>query len=509
MRRILLTFSTIVLAVTLSAQAPQAFKYQTVVRNSDGSAVIASQTVAFRISILQGSITGTESYVETHSVPTNEFGLAAFNIGEGTPVTATFSSVDWAAGPFFVKVEIDPANGTDFEEVGTSQLLSVPFAMYARTSELAEDLNSKVDLVNDKLGLSKAGLVLWNKMGSVEEVENSETGPDGTIVGTVNFDNDVRFGKGLTPNTGNAASGVDFPTTVVDPERGSIEMWTKFYTPPAAGTNGVYGFVNVNHWSHNVMSFTWHNSGSILDMTLTFNSTGRNVSLGSFSPPLNTPVHIACVWDREGINGSGDYMRIYVDGEMVASNSTDNDWGTDNSSGTFRVAAPWDASFATDRYSVDNLKIWGFAKTDFSDRDKDMEEIAIQQVLNSPVKDMSASGITSYGNVNSNTAGYGAALYMASDGNYEEADAGSAATMPCVALALETGTGRKSILLQGYIRNDSWTLTPGGLVYVSPVTGVLTQTAPSATGQQVQIVGYATQANTIFFNPNLMLIEIK
>lgn len=495
--------------LTLLGQAPQSLKYQAVVRSADGSMVLASQNVAFRISLLQGSISGSESYVETHSVTTNEFGLAVFKVGEGTPVTGIFSSIDWSSGSYFMKVEIDPENGTAFEEVGTSQLLSVPFALYSNTSERAEDLNTKVDLVNDKLGLSSEGLVLWNKMGSVDEVENSETGPAGTILGDVNFDNDVRFGKGLTPNTGNANSGVDFPTTVVDPDRGSVEMWTIFYTPPASGTHGVYGFVNVNHWSHNVMSFTWHNSGSILDMTLTFNGTGRNVSLGSFSPPLNTPVHIACVWDRGGIEGSGDYMRLYVNGKVVAVNSTDNDWGADNSTGDFRVAAPWDASFATDRYSVDNLKIWNFAKTDFGDRDSEAEEVFVEQTLTEPVKDLSANGINSYGTVSSNNAGYGAALYMTADGNYEEANAASASTMPCTALALEPDAGRKKILLQGYIRNDSWSFTPGGLVYVSPANGVITQTPPSETGEQVQILGYAIKSNALFFNPNMMLIEIK
>ena len=134
------------------------------------------------------------------------------------------------------------------------------------------------------------------------------------------------------------------------------------------------------------------------------------------------------------------------------------------------------------------------------------EVIHLGSEHNEPVN---ISGISSYGTVAANTTGLGAALFMNSDGNYEEADADDVATMPCVALALETGTGNKKILLQGYITNESWTWTPGGLVYVSPDTGELTQTIPLTSGQQVQIVGYASGTNTVFFNPNLMLIEIK
>ena len=211
-------------------------------------------------------------------------------------------------------------------------------------------------------------MTLWNKLGSADEVVNSEIGPDGTIVGTVNFNNDVMFDKGATPKGRGDGNGIDFPTTVVDPEKGTVEMWAEFYGPPVAYSHGVYGFVNTGHWTHNVVAFYWHNVDSKIDMTLQFNGTIRGATFTGFSPPLDEPVHLAFVWDRNGIAGTGDYMRIYVDGVVVATNTTQNDWGTDNTSGNFRVAAPWDTSYATDRYSVDNVKVWNSAKTYFSDR---------------------------------------------------------------------------------------------------------------------------------------------
>ncbi|MZQ79264.1 MAG: hypothetical protein GT599_04835, partial [Bacteroidales bacterium] len=213
--------------------------------------------------------------------------------------------------------------------------------------------------------LGNSNLILWNKLGSIDEVEHSVVGPNGTIVGSVNFNNTVKFSKGITPNTGDAGSGVNFPTTVVDPERGCVEMWVKFYYAPVAYSYGVYGFINVHHWTHNVMLFSWHNDRSLLQFSLQFNGTDRHAELTGFNPALDTPIHIACVWDRTGIDGTSEYMRIYVNGGKVAVNDTNNDWGTNNTSGSFRVAAPWDEDFSTDRYTVDDIKIWNYAKTTF------------------------------------------------------------------------------------------------------------------------------------------------
>ncbi len=122
--------------------------------------------------------------------------------------------------------------------------------------------------------------------------------------------------------------------------------------------------------------------------------------------------------------------------------------------------------------------------------------------------DLTAVGLIDSVTVDTNATGIGAALYLAADGNYDEADADAAATMPVTALALETGTGTKKILLQGYIRKDAWTWTPGGLIYADVTTGALSQTAPSGSGDQVQVVGWAKSADILYFNPSLVLVEV-
>jgi len=122
--------------------------------------------------------------------------------------------------------------------------------------------------------------------------------------------------------------------------------------------------------------------------------------------------------------------------------------------------------------------------------------------------DHTAAGAISSMTVDANATGVGAALYMVSDGNFDEADADAAATMPVMALALETGTGTKKVLLRGFIRDDTWNWTVGGLIYASTTTGGLTQTAPSGSGDQVQVVGIATHADRMYFNPSYVLVEI-
>ena len=109
--------------------------------------------------------------------------------------------------------------------------------------------------------------------------------------------------------------------------------------------------------------------------------------------------------------------------------------------------------------------------------------------------------------VTASGASFGDPLFMDSTGFLDIADASSSSTMPCRALALESGSGEKKVLLRGFVRDDSWTWTPGGDIYIS-TSGTLTQTKPSASGEQVQIVGFATHADRMYFNPNYMLIEV-
>ncbi|AZI24252.1 collagen-like protein [Pedobacter sp. G11] len=120
------------LAFAVRAQAPQQFNYQGAARNSNGSP-LANKNISLRISILDASITGTTQYSEVRSVTTSANGLYAISIGStgANSSTGSISAVTWGSGLKFVKVEIDPDNGSNFSLAGTAQLLSVPYALYA------------------------------------------------------------------------------------------------------------------------------------------------------------------------------------------------------------------------------------------------------------------------------------------------------------------------------------------------------------------------------------------
>jgi hypothetical protein len=159
MKKLLLAvFAILLISVSSFAQAPDSLNYQAIVRNADGN-LIAEQPVGLEISILQGSNTGTVVYTETHAAISNKFGLVNLIIGGGTPTVNTFPVIDWSAGPYFVKVGLDPNGGTTYSTImGTSQLLSVPYALHANTADRFLGSDSDCGL---KIGDTHAGGIIF------------------------------------------------------------------------------------------------------------------------------------------------------------------------------------------------------------------------------------------------------------------------------------------------------------------------------------------------------------
>lgn len=118
------------LALSINAQSPQKMSYQAVIRNASNT-LVTSTPVGMKISILQGTSTGTVSYAETQTPSTNTNGLVSIEIGTGAVVSGTLSAINWANGPYFIKTETDPSGGTSYNITATTQLLSVPNALYA------------------------------------------------------------------------------------------------------------------------------------------------------------------------------------------------------------------------------------------------------------------------------------------------------------------------------------------------------------------------------------------
>ncbi|MBN1925648.1 MAG: hypothetical protein JW798_07430 [Prolixibacteraceae bacterium] len=129
-----LILALVLLALAIHAQAPQKVSYQMVVREASGE-LVKEANVGLRISLLQGSAEGSAVYVETHTKVSNVNGLVSLEVGSGTPVENSFAAIDWSTGPYFLKAETDPDGGSTYTISGTSEILSVPYALHAKTAE--------------------------------------------------------------------------------------------------------------------------------------------------------------------------------------------------------------------------------------------------------------------------------------------------------------------------------------------------------------------------------------
>ena len=133
MKKIYSLLITILFSTQLFAQAPNKMSYQAVIRNSSNTLVV-SKNIGMQISILQGSVTGTAVYVERQTPSTNANGLASIEIGTGTIVSGSFATINWGNGPYFIKTETDINGGSTYTISGTSELMSVPYALFAANS---------------------------------------------------------------------------------------------------------------------------------------------------------------------------------------------------------------------------------------------------------------------------------------------------------------------------------------------------------------------------------------
>ena len=144
----------ILLSVSIFAQSPGKMSYQAVIRNASDILVTNTQ-IGMQISILQGSTSGMAIYVETQKPITNANGLVSFEIGTGTVESGDFATIDWANGPYFIKTETAvEVPLTNYTITGTSQLLSVPYALHAKT---AETVAGGIDETDPVFGASIAG----------------------------------------------------------------------------------------------------------------------------------------------------------------------------------------------------------------------------------------------------------------------------------------------------------------------------------------------------------------
>ena len=149
MKKLLLSFILFIFCSIVFAQAPQKLSYQAMIRNNNNSLII-NQTIGMRISVIQGSINGSIVYIERQTPTTNNIGLISIEIGSN-PSGLNFNTINWAQGPFFIKTEIDPTGGNNYTINGASELLSVPYALYA---DKAKTITGVLPIANGGTGAS-------------------------------------------------------------------------------------------------------------------------------------------------------------------------------------------------------------------------------------------------------------------------------------------------------------------------------------------------------------------
>jgi hypothetical protein len=176
MKSTIITTLFTLITIINSAQSFDGFSYQALLRDANNASV-ANENVSMRISIIPNSQNDASIYTEEHTASTNENGLLSITIGKGNSIEGSFNTIDWGAGKLFLKTEIDIEGGSNYNHYGTTELLSVPFALHSKTAETAKhlegDINESDPIFEDSpaYNISFEEIDKWNNITSSDEVD--------------------------------------------------------------------------------------------------------------------------------------------------------------------------------------------------------------------------------------------------------------------------------------------------------------------------------------------------
>ncbi|KMQ63871.1 hypothetical protein ACM40_03595 [Chryseobacterium sp. BLS98] len=304
MKKILLSLGIMLGLFIAQAQAPEKMSYQAVMRNGSGQLLI-NQSIAVKVSILQGSPAGTLVYSERLTGNTNANGLISMEIGTGTILSGVFSAIDWPAGSYYLKTETDPAGGTNYTIAGTSQLLSVPYAMYAKSAggtggsfvipytNTVNNASTLFSLINDGDGTSVEGInnTTTSSISSVRGIVNNvspggfssgvrgiNNGTGGLGVGVWGSQNGSGWGVyGVTPNGLGVYGNASANGTGVYANSNTGTGLT------ATSNNGIPASISIfnNANNNNVLNVSSVGNGTVVNVTTTGNGAGVQSSTGA------------------------------------------------------------------------------------------------------------------------------------------------------------------------------------------------------------------------------------
>lgn len=294
------------------AQAPEKMSYQAVVRNTTNN-LVTNQPVGMQISILQGSATGTAVYVETQTPTSNANGLVSLEIGGGSVVSGNMATINWANGPYFIKTETDPTGGSSYTITGTSQLLSTPYALYAKTS--GSSIPGPAGPMGPQGPAGVNGLDgATGPMGP--QGPAGLTGPQGPA-GTPGANGQGVSAGGTTGQVLAKVNGTDFNT-----------QWV---TPSAGGSGAQVALIATKTTNAQVLSLA--NGTNTGDLVTFDNVVTSNASIGTYSTSTNTfTVAQSGVYTIQAVTRCNDapvagqtvgqFLFVDVDGVGVSSPNT-------------------------------------------------------------------------------------------------------------------------------------------------------------------------------------------
>ena len=211
----LYTFLALVITLITFAQAPQGFNYQATVRNSTG-ALIVNQNVYFKFNVMLNSQTSVPVFTETHYVPTDDLGQVNLVIGQGTATTGSFSAINWGTGNYYLGIELNTGSG--YVAMGTTQLLSVPYALYANSSG-----NAQAAIPNLASVLAVNNSANNAKITNLANPTNAQDAVTKSYLDNLDNSKWLKNGNNVFYNGGNVGIGTSNPTFGLEVVSNSLE----------------------------------------------------------------------------------------------------------------------------------------------------------------------------------------------------------------------------------------------------------------------------------------------
>lgn len=298
MKKLFFTLLASIVFISVYGQAPQEINYQGVARNSGGT-LLSNQNIGIKLDLHQGSAGGTVVFSEAHNKTTNVFGL--FNLGIGSVNTSGFSSINWANGPYFLEVSMDPAGGTSYSSVGTQQFMSVPYALYAQTAGNASPTPT-ITINAPNTITSSAGSYTINVPAAVSYSAGTGIDITGGIISNTASATTPTINSGGVANVTNPSSNVylvDVPAPVLNYNSGTNEL--------TLTQNGATSTATLNGSGSNTISIVGSGLASVTPTTgntFTVSVPNPTLSIGSGSLSISNGNSVAIPSPSLSINSN-------------------------------------------------------------------------------------------------------------------------------------------------------------------------------------------------------------